>query len=57
MNNEVKCEKCNQPMRQIGPFAKVKPEGQPSEKWDGNLDFECRNDNCKNLGKIITVNA
>ncbi len=24
------------------------------EKWNRRLDFECRNDECENLGKIIT---
>ena len=55
MKREIKCENCTESMHQIGPFAKVKPEGQPAEKWDGILDFECINERCVDKGKIIKV--
>ncbi len=55
MDYKVNCEKCGNPMHQIGPFASNKPEGQPSEKWDGFFDFECINDKCIDLGQIIKI--
>ncbi|MFA5000774.1 MAG: hypothetical protein WC531_00895 [Candidatus Paceibacterota bacterium] len=40
-------------MRQIGPFAQTKAEGEPAGKWDGVLDFQCVNPDCENYNKII----
>ena len=57
MQDKLKCEKCGNAMRQIGPFASTKLEGQPSKKWDGHLDFQCINDECENVGKVITTKA
>lgn len=55
MDYKVECEKCNNLMHQIGPFATLKSEGQPTEKWDGLVDFECINKECENVGKIIKL--
>lgn len=55
MDYKIECKKCNSLMYQIGPFATLKPEGQPTEKWDGLIDFECTNQECENVGKIIKL--
>lgn len=50
-----KCQKCGTEMRKIGPFATVKLEGQPSQKWDGVLKYECKNEKCENYNKLIEI--
>lgn len=55
MEHEIKCEKCNSLMHQIGPFASSMNEGQSAKKWDGFTDFECINQECENVGVIIKL--
>lgn len=49
------CQKCGIEMRQIGPVAAVKPEGQPAQKWDGILKYECKNEKCEQHHKLIEI--
>jgi len=42
-------------MRKIGPFATVKPEGQPAQKWDGVLQYECKNEKCEQYHKLTKI--
>lgn len=56
MKEEVLCELCRKPMRQIGSFATRKVEGQPSEKWDGKLKFQCLDEDCNRYQEIIEIN-
>lgn len=56
MEKEILCELCRKPMREIGPFASNKPEGQPAEKWDGTRKFQCINENCNRYQEIIEIN-
>lgn len=55
MRQEILCELCGKPMRQIGPYASQKPEGQPSEKFDGKLWFQCSQEECENSKKIVEI--
>ena len=52
-----KCEYCLEEMKQIGPFASIKPEGQPAKKWDGKIDYICINENCPNYKTSITIES
>lgn len=49
------CSKCGMEMRKIGPFARVKPEGEPAAKWDGVREFCCVNEECSECGKVVRV--
>ena len=51
----MNCEKCHKEMRKIGPFARIKSEGEPSYKWDGMLQYQCLNDYCEDYQIIVTV--
>jgi len=51
------CERCDQLLRNIGPFAREKREGEPSVKFDGFYDYECINETCENQGKIIKLKS
>ncbi|MBU2103464.1 hypothetical protein KJ848_03245 [Patescibacteria group bacterium] len=51
----VKCEECGQEMRKIGPFARTKPEGAASFNFDGTYDYNCINEACGKIGKILKV--
>ncbi|MCX6754417.1 MAG: hypothetical protein NTU81_01130 [Candidatus Nomurabacteria bacterium] len=55
MNKDIKCKECLINMRQIGPFAGVMLEGQSAKKWDGFFNFECINQKCGNMGKLIKL--
>ncbi|ETB64155.1 MAG: hypothetical protein O210_OD1C00001G0642 [Parcubacteria bacterium RAAC4_OD1_1] len=55
MEQNINCEKCNELMHQIGPFARKMEEGQSAHKWNGYFEFECTNGNCQNKGKIIKI--
>jgi hypothetical protein len=52
---KIKCKKCGELMRQIGPFAHTKSEGGQSKKFDGVYKFECIDDNCDNRGVAISI--
>ena len=41
-------------MHQMGPFADVKPEGQPAQKWDGVIEYQCTNSECENYEIKVT---
>lgn len=53
----MKCQKCQQEMHKIGPFADVKPEGAPATKDDGVVEHQCTNEECENYEKRIPVRA
>lgn len=53
MNQTTECSECGRNMKQIGPFAELKPEGEPAKKWDGSLEYSCTNESCKNYGVVI----
>ncbi len=52
----MKCEKCDKEMKQAGPFARVKREGEPADKWDGITEYQCINAKCSNFCRIIKIN-
>ncbi len=51
--NEMTCTACGKQMKQIGPFAARKREGEDSQKWDGKVSSQCVESGCGNEGKII----
>lgn len=57
MEKEILCELCRKPMREIGPFASIKLEGQPAEKDNGKRKFQCLNENCNKYEEIIEINV
>lgn len=42
-------------MRRIGPFATVKPEGQPAQKLDSIRRYACKNEGCAQYHKLIEI--
>gem|GEM_PF-6831047 len=44
-------------MHQIGPFAELKKEGEPSSKWDGIIKYQCINQDCEKYEQIIEIPA
>ncbi|HUX35995.1 MAG TPA: hypothetical protein VMV71_03105 [Candidatus Paceibacterota bacterium] len=56
MNDEIrKCEKCGQKLKQSGPDAHNKPEGEPAHKGTDEINFWCMNENCEKFNKNIKV--
>lgn len=51
------CEVCHEVMREIGPFAMRKLEGEPSQKFDGKRKFQCVNEVCENNEKIVEIDV
>jgi hypothetical protein len=54
---EITCKSCGEQMRQIGPFARAKDDGDSAHKWDGSFDFQCINVQCENYENIVTVDV
>jgi hypothetical protein len=56
MNDEKrKCGKCGQELKQSGPYAHVKPEGEQAHKGPDEISFWCTNESCENYNKNIKV--
>lgn len=51
----AKCDLCNEPMHQIGPFADLKKEGEPASKWNGVTKYQCTNQACEKYEQIIEI--
>jgi hypothetical protein len=56
MNNEIrKCEKCGRELKQSGPYAHVKLEGESAHKELDEINFWCTNEDCENFNKNIKL--
>lgn len=55
MTSKQKCEKCGSELMQSGPYAHVKPEGEPAHKGLDEINFWCNNEDCKDFNKNIRV--
>jgi len=56
MNYGRVCESCGKPMRKIGPFAQVKPEGEPAAKFDDIYRYECSTEECFAFNQVVEFN-
>jgi len=56
MDNKIsKCEKCGRELKQSGPYAHNKPEGEPARKGPDEINFWCTNEKCEKFNKNIKV--
>lgn len=54
MNNKIlKCEKCGREIKQSGPYAHIKYEGEFTYKGSSEINFWCMNEDCENFYKNI----
>lgn len=56
MTNKIKkCEKYGRELKQSGPYAHVKTEGEPAHKGPSEINFWCTNEDCESYNKNIKV--
>lgn len=57
MNHTIRCKnpKCGKILKKIGPFATVKPEGQPAQKYDGTITLICPDSDCPECNVKINI--
>ncbi len=54
MDSEIKkCETCGHDLKQSGPYASTKKEGEKSEKGPDIIYFYCNNEKCPDFNKNI----
>lgn len=51
----LKCEKCGWKLKQSGPYAHNKQEGEPAHKGPDEINFCCINEDCENFNKNLKV--
>ena len=56
MDKEMKCEKCGDVMKRIGPFARAKQESRDAVKSNAFFEYQCINDTCEKHGKKLKLN-
>lgn len=51
----MKCQKCNQEMKQSGPYAPRKDEGQPAYRGSLPVYYSCTNKDCSEFYKSVGI--